>query len=45
MSLIKRNGPFVVTSKSGEVLGEHKTKREAIAQLGAIEASKERKKK
>ena len=38
------NGWEVRDSKGKKVLGKHKTKREALAQLRAIEASKVRKK-
>lgn len=46
MSIKKRDGKFVVTPKhGGRVLGEHKTKAAALAQIAAIEASKKRRKK
>jgi hypothetical protein len=41
----KRGSQWAVLSKSGRVLGKHKTREEAIAQLGAVEASKTRRKK
>lgn len=41
----KRGSKYVVLSKKGKVLGTHDTKKEAQAQLGAVEASKARKRK
>jgi hypothetical protein len=39
--MIKKKGDkFVVLSEGGRVLGEHNTRREAVEQLRAIEASK-----
>lgn len=37
----KRNGKWVVLSKSGKVLGRHTTRKQALDQLRAVEASKE----
>lgn len=43
MVIRKRDGKWVVTDKSGKkVLGTHNTRREALNQLKAIEASKRR---
>jgi hypothetical protein len=36
----KRGNKFVVLSHGGRVLGEHATRKEAIAQLQAVEISK-----
>lgn len=44
MSVRKKGSKFVVTSKGGRVLGTHRTRKAALKQLGAIEASKRRKK-
>lgn len=44
--IVKTNSGYAVTDKSGKrVLGRHETKKEALAQLRAIEASKARSKK
>lgn len=44
MSVVKRGNKFVVTNKAGtKVLGRHKTRKAATAQLRAIEANKARK--
>lgn len=40
--IVQRGGMWVVTSRSGRVLGRHKTRAEARAQLRAVEASKAR---
>jgi hypothetical protein len=43
MTVKRRGTSYVVTDSSGkEVLGTHKTKKAALAQLGAVEASKKR---
>ena len=40
----RRNGKFLVTDSSGQrVLGTHDTKKDAIAQLRAIEVAKHKK--
>lgn len=39
----KRNGKWVVLSKSGKNLGKHGSKQEAMTQLRAIEANKAKK--
>jgi len=41
----KRGSSYVVLSEAGKVLGKHPTRAEAVAQLGAVEASKARAKK
>ncbi len=41
----KRGDKFVVTAKSGRTLGTHRTRKAALRQLGAVEASKARKTK
>jgi hypothetical protein len=41
----KVNSKYVVTTSKNKVLGTHKTRKEALAQLGAVEASKARRKK
>jgi hypothetical protein len=41
----KRGDKFVVTAKSGRTLGTHRTRKAAVRQLGAVEASKARKTK
>lgn len=41
----KENTKWVVRSKTGRKLGTHQTKKEALKQLRAIEASKHRKKR
>ena len=42
----KQKGNYVVTNKSGsKVLGKHKSREAALAQLAAVEAHKKRKKK
>jgi len=38
----KSKSSYKVTSKSGKTLGTHKTKKAAVQQLRAIEASKHR---
>ena len=41
--MIKKEGSkYVVTSKSGKVLGKHATKAEATKQLQAVEISKKK---
>jgi hypothetical protein len=40
--IVKKGKEFAVTSKKGKVLGKHKTRQEALKQLGAVEASKTR---
>lgn len=45
MVLRKKGSKTIVTSRKGKVLGKHKTRKKALAQLGAIETSKARKKK
>ena len=46
MTIRKRNAFWIVTPKDSErVLGKHKTREKALAQLAAIEASKKRRKK
>ena len=46
MSVKKRGKQFVVTDSSGKkVLGTHETRKEAVDQLQAIEASKARRAK
>jgi len=43
--MIKKQGSkYIVTSKNGKKLGEHKTESEAKKQLAAIEISKKKKK-
>lgn len=43
MAIRKEGDEFLVTTKDGnQVLGRHDTKKEALAQLRAIEASKDR---
>lgn len=43
--VIKKEGSrWVVRSKKGRKLGSHRTKKEALAQLRAVEASKARRK-
>jgi hypothetical protein len=42
--IVKEKSYYVVKSKSGKVLGKHKTKKEALDQLRAVEASKSKKK-
>jgi len=43
--ILKKGNKFQVRSKSGRLLGEHHTRKEALAQLRAVEASKEEKSK
>lgn len=43
--IVKEGSQWVVKSKAGKVLGKHKTKKEAEAQLKAVEASKSRRSK
>jgi hypothetical protein len=44
--ILKRKDKYVVYDSKGEKrLGEHRTRKEALAQLAAIEASKARRKK
>ena len=44
--MIKKQGEkWVVTTKSGRVLGKHDSEKKALRQLAAIEASKARRKK
>ena len=38
----KRGSKYVVLSEAGKVLGEHDTRKDAIKQLAAVEASKAR---
>lgn len=38
--IVKQKNQWVVKSKSGKVLGRHKTKRDAMRQLAAVEANK-----
>lgn len=45
MTIERIKGSFVVKSKSGKTLGKHKTRGAAVKQLGAVEASKARRKK
>lgn len=45
MTIRKVKDEYCVFSESGKRLGCHKTRKEAVAQLGAIEASKARRKK
>lgn len=41
--IVKKNDSFLVYSSSGDkLLGKHKTRREALAQLAAIEISKKK---
>lgn len=40
--IVEDNGEFIVYSHSGKVLGRHKTRAEALAQLRAVEANKEK---
>lgn len=42
MTVERRNGKFVLRSRTGKVLGRHKTRREAEAQESAINISKAR---
>lgn len=43
MAIRKRGNKFIVTNKAGtKVLGTHNTRKEALKQLAAIEASKKR---
>jgi 16S rRNA U1498 N3-methylase RsmE len=43
--ILKKGDKFQVRSKSGRLLGEHRTRKEALAQLRAVEASKKEKSK
>lgn len=44
--MIKKQGSkYVVKSSGGRTLGTHQTRKEALAQLRAVEASKARRKK
>jgi len=46
MVVRKRGKKFIVTSsRSGRVLGTHPTRKAALRQLGAVEASKSRRRK
>lgn len=45
MSIVKRGNKYVVVSRSGGKLGEHRTRKAAERQLAAVEASKHRRKK
>lgn len=38
--IIKEGNNYIVKSETGKVLGKHKTRKKAIAQLQAIEISK-----
>lgn len=40
--IVKRGKYHVVISMAGKVLGRHKSRKKAVAQLAAIEASKAR---
>lgn len=42
--IVKEGTQYVVKSKSGKVLGKHKTKAEAEKQLRAVEAAKAKRK-
>lgn len=44
MVIKKEGSQWVVRSKKGRKLGSHRTKKEALAQLRAVEASKARRK-
>ena len=43
--ILKKGNKFQVRSKSGKLLGEHDTRKEALAQLAAVEISKKEKSK
>jgi hypothetical protein len=45
MAIKKKGRMFIVTSRSGRVLGRHKTRKVAVRQLAAVEAAKARRKK
>lgn len=38
--IVEENGKYVVKSESGRVLGRHDSRKDAVAQLRAIEISK-----
>jgi hypothetical protein len=40
--VVKEGSQWVVKSKAGKVLGKHKTKKAAMAQLRAVEAAKKK---